>query len=555
MFKLLKPEDKLFLDNTNFSKNAVFYKDMLCFYEAYNQIRDREKSLPNFCFVKKNELCLEGICLLMKMYATEFKFETLKLTLDYLKILYFTIASYAEGDEVSHDVIAKEFEEYRFASIDYCNEQRDAFEEKEKEVSKQEKELKSKLQRVQKLQRRGKVNSILTIVCLIASILLISAPILVMNYLPENKILFGCSIAVVALGFVLTIVLKIAIKSDINNASDLQFHTQNLKKKHEADVAELLSLQGKYYKVFCEKYEYKTFFSEVFSKYAEPLSMDEILARVKKYKILSYNKIYDIGRLFKTQQMEISGLVSELESITPNMDYKKELSEIYSKICEQDWLYYNSEIRLHFLKKVADIAEKEYSWKLEFNGKKINPFGINVREIANDMVAFSSERGKKMIAIPYSEFVKTKYFKNLEKLNFKNGYTFEELKKVKANYLGHFYRYNILKKLTNVFYDRKENQKLKGLEFPIDEMEQVPTIVGLKLKLIENVAGLGNSDAGVIKSLAQSLFPEMSVDVSEIKHLTDDDIEYPKFKADRIEEFEDYFVYYVGDEQKIGYKF
>ena len=108
MFKLLKSEDKFVLDNANFAKNAILYKDMLCFYEAYSQIQENQDKLPNFCYIKNNVLCLEGVCLLMKMYATEFKFETLKLTLDYLKVLYFAIASYAENDDVDREIIIKE---------------------------------------------------------------------------------------------------------------------------------------------------------------------------------------------------------------------------------------------------------------------------------------------------------------------------------------------------------------------------------------------------------------------------------------------------------------
>ena len=92
---------------------------------------------------------------------------------------------------------------------------------------------------------------------------------------------------------------------------------------------------------------------------------------------------------------------------------KDEFSKVYSKICEQDWLYYNSEVRLHFLKKFTDISEKEYDWKLSVGGKKVNPFDVNIRELSREMVAFSSERDKKLISAPLSEFVKTKYFKNI----------------------------------------------------------------------------------------------------------------------------------------------
>ena len=554
MFKLLRPEDKDFLDNSNFAKNAVFYKDMLCFYDAYCGIFERRESLPNFCYVKKKELCLEGICLLIKMYATEFKFETIKLTLDYMKILYYTIASYSENDEVDKEVIIKEVDEYRLASFEYCNANREGFETKQKAVNDLDKNLKADIQKSQKLKKDGKFCFVFSIVMLILSILSISAPILVMCNFPDNKILFWGSIAGVGVGFIISIVLLVLSKKFSNTSSDFAFHIQTLKKERETSFVELTELQTKYYKVFCEKYEYKACFSEIFSRYSKILTIDEILAKASNYKILSYNMAYDIGRLFKSQQKEISEIVSDIENIVFVGDYKEIFSELYSQICEQDWLYYNSEIRLHFLRKFTDIGERDYDWKLDVNGKKISPFDVNLREISREMVAFSVEKGRKMITAPLSDFVKTKYFKGLDQLNFKNGYSVEELKKVKANYLKHFYNFDILSKLKNVFYDKKDNQKIKNLELPIDEFERVPTLVMMKLKILENLAGLSNSDAGVIKSLSQNLFKDESKDFAEIKTISEDDIEYPRFIAEKMEEFDDYYVYYVNGEKKIGYK-
>ncbi len=554
MFKLLKPEDKSFLNNSNFVKNAIFYKDMMCFYEAYSKIYERRESLPNFCYVKKDELCLEGICLLIKMYASEFKFETLKLTLDYLKILYYTIAGYAENDEVNGEDIIKEIDEYRLASFKYCDEQREELETKQRDTKKQEKEIKEKLKTSQTLKKNGRVLSVLSIVLLALSILGISAPVLVMNFKPDGIVLFGISIAGVVLGIVLGIILKIVSKKQLNTSSDIVFHTQNLKKSHEVSSQELAVMQAKYYKIYCEKYEYKTCFTEVFSRYSKVLTIDEIISKALKYKMLSYNMVYDVNRLFKTQQKEISEIVSEIENISLGVGCKENFERIYSRICEQDWLYYNSEIRLNFLKRFTDIGERDYDWKLKIAGKKVNPFDVNIREVSREMVAFTSERDRKLITAPLSEFVKTKYFKNLEQLNFKNGYNVDELKKVKANYLNHFFDFKITSSLTNVFYDKKDNQKIRNIEIPLDSLENVPTLVMLKLKLIENLAGLGNSDAGVIRAMSEAIFKDVVYEEKETYTFSEEDIDYPKFTAEKIEEFDDHYVYYVNGEKKIGYK-
>ena len=317
---------------------------------------------------------------------------------------------------------------------------------------------------------------------------------------------------------------------------------------------ELVQIQSKYYKIFCEKYEYKTSFPEIFSRYTKVLSIDEIIAKARTYKMLSYNMVYDIGRLFKSQQKEIGNIISAIDGIVLSGDYKEELSSIYSKIYNQDWLYYNAEVRLHFLKKFTDISEKEYDWKISLGGKRVDPFDVKIRELSREMVAFSQEKNKRMIAAPLSVLVKTKYFKKFENLNFSNGYSVEEFKKVKANYLKHFYRYDVLSSMSEVFYDKKENQKIGRTDIPISEMERVPTLVSLKLKLIENLTGLGNSDANVIKSLSQSLFDSDAQDFAEITTLSEEDIDYPKFTANKIEEYEDYFVYEVAGQKKIGYK-
>ena len=62
MFKLLNAKDKSVIDNSNFVKNAVLYKDMLCFHEAYSQIMEHKDNLPNFCYLKGKEIsmCIGG---------------------------------------------------------------------------------------------------------------------------------------------------------------------------------------------------------------------------------------------------------------------------------------------------------------------------------------------------------------------------------------------------------------------------------------------------------------------------------------------------------------
>lgn len=553
MFRLIKSEDKEVFDNSNFTKNAIFYKDMLCFYNAYSQIMEHADELPNFCYLPDNGICLEGVCLLMKMYATEFKFETLKLTLDYLKILYFSVASYAENDEVDSELIAQEFDKYREASFEFCEERKDEVKKKEEKVKLSEKVIKSGYQKYLSMQKRAKSSKIASIVMLVFSLLSISFPLLAMSYLKTGSTIFAVSVAVPVISFAITIMLALSSKNLRNHSSDLNFHILNLKKNLTAEHAELAEVQSKYYRVFCEKYEYEMYFSEILSSYSKVLDIDEIIKKAKTYKLLSYNIVYDINRLFKSQQREIDELVQDIESQVSSESYQSNLASIYKNIKNQDWLYYNSEIRYHFIKKFTDLAEREHDWKLDYFGRKINPFDVDVRALSREKIAFTTGKNNKLVTATLTDFIKTKYFKNIEELNFSNGYSVESLKKVKANYLTHFFDAKVFRNEPSVFFDTKDNNKIPKGSIEIVAGERIPTLVNLKLKLIEDSTGLGNSDAKTIKNISNKLFADENA-VEENLAFNEKDIDYPKFTAEEIEETDEAIVYTVAGSKKVGYK-
>ena len=43
MFSLIKKEDALVLQNSNFVKNALLFKDMLAFYDVYEKLQETNK--------------------------------------------------------------------------------------------------------------------------------------------------------------------------------------------------------------------------------------------------------------------------------------------------------------------------------------------------------------------------------------------------------------------------------------------------------------------------------------------------------------------------------
>ncbi len=553
MFTLLKPEDKNVLRNSNFVKNAIFYKDMICFHYAYSCILENKERLPNFCFLKDDELCLEGICLLMKMYATEFKFETLKLSLDYLKILYFAIACYAENDSVDSQIIIEEFEQYRLASETYCDEQKQKVMTESQKIKKTEKSIQNKSKKIISMENWAKCLKISAWILLALSVIGIIAPIMI--YIRNTASVFvWLSIAGVLFGFIITIACFVISKKLLNHVVDLTFHVQNAKKELNAKVEEFAAVQSQFYRVFCEKYEYSMCFSELFSKFADILTIDEILNKASEYKLLSYNVRYDINRLFKSQQKEIDAMILSIEEISNSENFNLEFENLYLKIKSQDWMFYNQEIRYHFLKKFTDIAEREHCWKLEVAGNKINPFDVNVKALSREKIAFSENEDMKLISANLNDFIKTSYFKNFEDLNFKAGYSADLFKKVKSNYLMHFYNADILEYEKTMLYDSKANKKLSGQKTPLSVISKIPTLVGMKLKLIEKSMGLGNSDAKVIKTIASSIFTDIIEDKIESLNLKEEDIDYPKFTASKVEKFDDRVEYIVNGKKIVGYK-
>lgn len=554
MFVLLKDEDKNVLSESQFVKNAVFYKDMLCFYNAYDKITDRIDNLPDFCFGVDKRLCLEGICLLMKMYATEFKFETLKLTLEYLKVLYFTIASYADDGVVDVEVIIAEFDSYRQASETFCKEQKKSVLDKQQELKNAEKEIKTKAQKIISMESRAKGLKITAWINLVFSVLGVVAPLLVYVNRPADKLLFRLSIGLVVLGFIAFVICLIASEKLRNHASDLVYQVQGLKKNFETTTEEFNAVQLKFYRVFCEKYEYSMCFSELFSNYTKVLSIDEIIEKANEYKLLSYNISYDINRLFKSQQREIDNLVSRIERVVFDNAYQLEFADIYRQIIAQDWLYYNASVRYHYIKKFTDFAERDHNWKLHFNNDKINPFDVNVKNLVREGVAFTEADDVKFVKTTLSDLLQTKYFKSLEELNFQNGYSVEALKKVKSHYLMQFYHLSSIEDQKTIFFDGSATKKIPAKYQVVESLSRIPTFVGLKLKLIEDGTGIGNSDAKVIKTIASSIFTDYIKDDFENLSFSEDDIDYPKFTASKMEDRGDHVVYYVNGETKVGYK-
>lgn len=549
MFRLLKKEDYDVLANSNFAKNAMFYKDMIAFYHAFKEMCEHKEYLPNFCFLHTKELCLEGMCLLMRMYATEFKFETIKLSLEYLKILYYAIASYSEdGETVDYEVIAKEFEEYRVASIKYCNQHKNEVLSDEKAYSKKQEQYNAKMKVCSKKHIVGNLFNSLHIILFVMSFVSLAFPALCAVYGDFSKgFLWGLSIGILVVGLSVSYLFRFLSKKKYGEENDLSYEAQVLKKGMDSDFESLKSVKDQYNRILCEKYEYSMYFVELFSRYGETIPVKDVLLKSMAYKLLTYNVVHDVKNLFISQQEEIEEIISEIEAISPAATYQKEFADVYSKIVKQDWLYYNAQVRLHFVKKFADVSEKNHFWKLVFNDEEVDPFGVDVRALSRENIAYLKSSDRKFVTSKLIEFMQTSYAKNLKDLEFTGSYNAESLKNLKSNYLRNFYDHKLLKEKSGGTFIISEED--------IAEAEKIPTYINMKLRLVENAVGLGNSDAKVIRQMAELMFGQEDDGAngpSETFSVVD--IEYPETDCESFEDLGDKIVYNVNGKKVVGYK-
>lgn len=559
MFQLIKSDDSKVLSSSRFVKNATFYKDMFAFFDAYEKLTtDHKNSLPNFCFVKKKELCLEGLCLTMKMYASELGFETLKLTADYLRVLYFTICAYsANGKTVDRQVIELEFEEYKKAS-------KQIVEDSAKEIGDLETAYQAKKQKFDagsnKYARKlvgSHIFNVLFIVLLISGIFA-SGLIMAFNYMGKidftPAIIWAASVLVAVES--LAIVFKILSQKYEEYSHDNAYLVQNLKKDKDLAYEAYKTAKDKVNRIISEKYEFTHSFADSISKFYAKLEMSAIVEKLAEYKLLSYNIKEDVKTLFENQQRQISAVVQSIISLNKHST-NADFVDIYNQILGQDWLYYNLEIRYNFLKKFIDACEKKYSWELVVDGNHVNPFGVDTKALAKEDIAYLKSKEGLFVASTIDKFLNTKYAKNLNELELKGNFSAEALKNVKAVYISHFYNYDTVKVYDNLFYDTKFADGLKVTQEILNENEKIPTGVMLKIKLLESSIGLGNSETFAVKQIINEVnkaIGEQPIE-KEMSVIGTADIVYPVYECEKIEEVNNFTVRYVfGDKVVTGYK-
>ena len=560
MAPLIDKDDYKVMKNTKFVKNAVFYKDMFAFYDAYTLILNSEKTkLPNYCFLLNGNYCLEGICLLMSDYASELGFESLKLSLDYLKTIYYTIASFSDDENLPEkSVIEEEFEMYKKASEELAKAEQAKFEEKLSAFNEVKKDFDKTSNQYAKKLVSSRILSGLSVVLLIVFFAVGMFPF-AFYYFEKLSFTLACVLGGVSviIAFTLYFSLKKLSEKLEGDAGGLLYVIQNKKKAKNQALEVLNNFKLKYAKIENERYEYNNSFSKALSKFVEHLSFDEVLKKASEYKLLSYNIKLDVKTLFVNQRREVEEMVSKIENTKRIEDYQTHLLECYKQIKNKDWLYFNNEVRLAFIKNFTESSEKTFNWRLEFAGEKINPFGINIKAMAKEQVTFLSSDDSLFISASIDKLLRNNYIKNLKWLKLKNLNNVDAIKMAKVEFSSHFFDYEKTKMYDNLFYDKKLGDNKKVPEEITRKTKKIPTLILGILKLQERYVSAENCDYEIISRIMSDV-SEKEYDASDKKDMIIIDettIHYPDFECDSIESFEDYIKYNIGGNNFVGYKF
>ncbi len=523
MAKLLSNLDSKVLLNVDEFKNAVFFKDMLAFYDAYENLMSKETSeLPSFCYWNGN-YSLEGICLFMRDYSAELGFETLDLNLNYIRILYYALASYSsDGEMPERSIVANEFENYKKVVIEKT---KDLGEKKyiiEKKYNYTLEDYNKKLGMNIKNKTLQHTFNFLSIFFLLTGIFCVIAPFS-FYFLNTLELIFASliSLACVSVGIAFFFIFRKLSKiyNATDNGSVYEMHSSKRAKNYQNEELEKILKDFGY--VNSEKYECLHNLNELlFGK--NRLSFEDVLKKAKEYKILSYNIKRDVLLLFKNQYRESEEICEELSKLSNATDAVKPLCDMYKRICEKDWLKYSSLIRYAFLLKYISVAEKNYNWELLGKGN-INPFGVDIKSVAKEPVAFLKNRESLFVSSSTDKFINSNYLRNQNIFRLKKELSIEEFLNLKMAYTAKFFNYEKIKVYNNIFYDKKIGKGARVPEQIIENQAKIPTLIFLRLKLTEKQLSLENSQSEELEKVSKFLFSS-DADFETLKEKTKEEI-------------------------------
>ncbi len=560
MVKLITNSDNKVLGKSGFIKNAMFYKDMLAFYDAYNNLFNLpEDMIPNYCKLKNGKLCLEGICLFMKNYASELGFESIKLSLSYLKTIYYAMASYSKDDKLpDRKLIEDEIEEYKNASINAKYESEKKVNKKSEAYSKAKADFdKTQTEYAKKLVGARLLDGFFVTFLVLGFVTAMTC--FAFYFAGKLNIITSGVAAIILFIFceAIAIALKILAKKCDVKASELSYILQTKKKVKDNEFSNFKSVQDEYNRIINEKYEYSHNFSKDLQKFYKPLTFNEIAKLAKEYHLLSYNVKLDVINLFDSEEKEIRNIISAINDLNRPSDITA-LSEIYREIDDKDWLKFNNEIRFEFLSKFIKLAEKSYQWKLDNGQTKFDAFNIDAKKLAKQKVVYLKTYNDLFVTAPLDKLLNSNIVKNEKQFSIFGDKSAEKNREIKVNYLNHFYSYDKTKDFNNLFYDKKMDDRIKVSEEIINETSEIPTLSMIGLKIMENRLKSENAYSKTIENIYNLIcaFENGEEYNPENVYVTiSSDSEISKITNSFAEELEDYGIKYTyGETTFIGYK-
>ena len=507
MVALLNKNDNSVLSRDGFVKNAVFYKDMFAFYDAYVMIMEKNADdLPGYVFYKERYI-LEGICLFMKNYASEFGFETMHLTLEYLKVLYYTIASYSKDENLPEKMLfEREFDEFK-ATADALYES--AFLEhqaQEKAYNKAKSEFDKKTNKFAQNLIWSKMLGILAVVSMIVGFVAGMVPF-TFYFLNEISITLTAVLSgsCVAIGVGASFSLKYGSKKLGTLSGENEYEIQQKKRSKDGYLETSKELYLKLAKIAGERYECHNNLSEKISEFKKSEPIEKIFEKASEYKILSYNIKVDIANIFESQKADEEETLSLIQTLNQNSSLA-EISKTYLEIKEKDWLYYNNEVRYEFIKRFILFAENTKEWALEIDGKKVEPFGVKVKNMCKEKVVFLRSTNDLFVTLAYSDLLKTNLIKSSSIIKTKTIDSADKFRHAKMEYLSHFFSFEKTKKYNNLFSETKIKDGVKVGDEILRNTQQVPTMALIELKVAENALGLSNYISPTIKQIEAIIY-------------------------------------------------
>jgi len=501
MIPLIDRRDSEVLEKVDNLKNAVLYKDMFAFYDAYSAFLSMGiENLPNYCLIN-NKLYLNGLCLLIKDYSSEFDFETLDLTLDYLKILYYTLAKFSkDGYLPDKSKIIEEFDDRKNSSDDlleksviYCEKLKETYNDTNNRFEQQEIIHNKKVSKLKTLS--------LHLILLVIMGAFVSALSIVLGFAKVINLVVGILVAVVI--FALSVFLlifgrkkKIKLKQEVER-NEVAIEELRVAKDNARDAYKKAAHKSNMLNV--EVYNYIDCYDKIQEMTAE--FDNDLLQKAVKYNMLSYNLKYDILEAFDEHNKDILGMVDKLKSMKYKKNVADELSKIYDEIQKKDWLYNNNYVRYSFISKIIDFAGKSHQWQIMDIGKLVDPFGISAKEIAEEKVAYLQDEKSLFVAMPINRLLKTNIVMQDSELKFSKNLKVMDLKRLKINYSNKFYDYKEISKLNNVFY----NKHNKGVDIEaVKSKKQLPQLIELKLKILESELKCENSHHNIVSATIEN---------------------------------------------------